>query len=353
MTKKTRGGRPPRVLGETSVRVSAAIRPRYKELIERIAKDREVTVSDAIELAIIKYAETTPIISKKSGPGGLPSGPFGKLKNKNYIDLVRPPYESLYRIYDAIDLSAYFVPTAPGDLRERARGIGRFGRPLTPEEMEGTTIVSDLYATWFQELREWHQDSFLKIERFSGVMRNIENRIALYRFFDPKKLSAALSLDWMEDLPIAKTVNNILMVCLFVVSSLAVAKRKILTDDFFQMINTIKHKNISYEELQRTLSILGYSGMMLAPDRDHVINKVFSDLSVLIDTDVLQFYEVLQFNSEQPPSDLSAVSCARVQLGERDSESRQFKRIDVIEHLISLCDNNKDSPLTENLDHDS
>lgn len=88
-TKETRG-KPPRYLGEKSERISVLVRPRYRQALDIIAKDRGTTLSEAMELAISKLAREI----KLEQDAGDKETPF-------IIDYVRPPYEPLERIYFA------------------------------------------------------------------------------------------------------------------------------------------------------------------------------------------------------------------------------------------------------------
>lgn len=58
ITKRTGRGKPPRYKGEKSTRLSVLVRPRYRQILELIAKDRDSTLSEAMEFAIVKLAES-------------------------------------------------------------------------------------------------------------------------------------------------------------------------------------------------------------------------------------------------------------------------------------------------------
>lgn len=87
MTKKNRVGRPQRYEGEKNVQLSVTIRPRYRQALEIIAKDRNSTLSEAIELAISKLAQET-ILQQDVYLENAPS----------IMDYVRSKYEPLERI---------------------------------------------------------------------------------------------------------------------------------------------------------------------------------------------------------------------------------------------------------------
>lgn len=78
--KKNLGGRPPRYEGEDSIRIGAIVRPRYKHVLDLIARDREATIGETIELAIAKLASAYLI------------------DNRPAIDYFRPENE----LYDSI-----------------------------------------------------------------------------------------------------------------------------------------------------------------------------------------------------------------------------------------------------------
>lgn len=81
MAEKRGRGKPKRYEGEDSVRLSVLLRPRYKKLIELVSKDRQSTLSEALEFIIASF-----------GSHYLADG-------KPILDFVRSKYERLAKYY--------------------------------------------------------------------------------------------------------------------------------------------------------------------------------------------------------------------------------------------------------------
>lgn len=153
-TEVNKGGRPSRIEGEKAIKVSAAIRPRYRKALEIIARDRNMTISDAIELAILRLAENY------------------KIDSEYVINMVRDENEFIERLYEAID-----YPLLALRLRFK-----------TPPKTQ--IFIDDLLGGF--------KASDPKALFISQILSSLKTKDTIVSFFDPSKLSKVFILEFLE-----------------------------------------------------------------------------------------------------------------------------------------------------------
>lgn len=181
-TKKDNRGKQPRYEGEESTRLSVLLRPRYRLAIEMIARDRKSTLGEAMELAIVNLAKEYSI------------------DGKMLIDYIRPPLESLNRIYDCASL--YFQnPEAPKNL-------------LAIQEKHfwyGFHRLESLGSSFRTPVEQY---TFEVLSYFMNPYNNF-NETSIYLYFDLDKLYATLTTDFHEANDKKQTFEYIYSVSLY------------------------------------------------------------------------------------------------------------------------------------------
>ena len=196
--KTNKGGRPQKYPGEDPVRIGALIRPRYKEAIELIARDRSCTLGEAIGFCVAKTARNY-FIDKEP-----------------ILDFIRPKYEIMFYLYSAC-LFDFYDPKSPN---ESYHSINQYKTPYwsfcdqdeyialiekirkTPERFRSkledytlSILTADLYIN----------DSFTK-EFFTtetnatvGFMTMLNTTYGMYsRYFHVEKFLIAIEEAWKE-----------------------------------------------------------------------------------------------------------------------------------------------------------
>lgn len=172
MTKKNKVGRPQRYEGEKNVQVSVTIRPRYRQALEIIAKDRQSTLSEAIELAISLLARETKLQQE-----------FYDKEAPYIIDYVRPKIEPIERLYNAI-------PPMIGVLY-------KFNK----------TEKTNTYDEIINRLYEIPDPLLTPLENHIG--QTIHELNGKLHYFSPTYLLEAIEEDWKEGISSDITARNI------------------------------------------------------------------------------------------------------------------------------------------------
>lgn len=170
--KKETRGKPPRYPGEKSERISVLVRPRYRQALDIIAKDRGTTLSEAMELAISMLARETKLqyeLYDKQAP--------------YIIDYVRPKMEPIERLYFAI-------PPLSGVLHK----FNNVGKTNTYDE-----ILNKLY--------EIPDPLLTPLENHIG--QTIHEMNDKLHYFSALYLEEAIEEDWKEGIPCEETAKNI------------------------------------------------------------------------------------------------------------------------------------------------
>lgn len=129
-TKTGKGGRPSRAPGEKMTRLSVMMRPRFRDALEIIARDRQTSLSQALEYVIAVVARTYKIEGKTVldivvpvTDGDIPRGDWpdvpAPLKELAYLEFTRDPQsqsEEAKREQEAASVSRK-VLTMPASLR--------------------------------------------------------------------------------------------------------------------------------------------------------------------------------------------------------------------------------------------
>lgn len=170
--KKETRGKPPRYPGEKSERISVLVRPRYRQALDIIAKDRGTTLSEAMELAISKLARESKLEHESFD------------KDAPYIiDYVRPKTEPIERLYQAI-------PPLSGVLYKF-----KLTRKINPYN----EILNNLYATPEPLLTPLENHIGQTIHELNGKLQ----------YFSSLYLQEAIAEDWKEGIPYEETARNI------------------------------------------------------------------------------------------------------------------------------------------------
>lgn len=188
MSKKKRIGRPQRYDGEKNVQLSVTIRPRYRQALEIIAKERQSTLSEAVELAISKLAREMQLEQDF-------------LDLYYIIDYVRPKSEPLERLYNAI-------PPMAGVLHKFKKHNHK-----------------NAYNEIMKGLNEKPEPLLTPLEsHVENVLAGLDNK--LY-YFNPTHLQEAIKEDWKEGISSIETNMNIRIVNEFY--------EKIFLEKFFEL----------------------------------------------------------------------------------------------------------------------
>lgn len=135
MTEKRGRGKPKRYEGEDSARLSVLVRPRYKKLIELVSKDRQSTLSEALEFIIASF-----------GSHYLADG-------KPILDFVRSKYERLARYYSctlpffARGIDARYGELVRSDYLNKLKELPR--STLSKEDLFLIDILDPIYDGMF------------------------------------------------------------------------------------------------------------------------------------------------------------------------------------------------------------
>lgn len=221
-----KGGRPSRIEGEKAAKVSAAIRPRYKEALEIIAKERNMTISDAIELSILRLAESYII------------------DGEYVINMVRDENEYIERLYDAID-----YPLLAMRLRFK----------IVPKIQ---SFIDDLLGGF--------KASDPKALFISQILGALESKDTIASFFDPLKLSKVFILEFLE----GKTAQETLITMNAIVSFCMASKDLSLAVYNIQSIKDIK------EDLDKLFASPKNSSDL----KNFIANSIATDGKPLIDS---------------------------------------------------------------------
>lgn len=117
---KNKGGRPQKYPGEDPIRIGALIRPRYKEAIELVARDRGCTLGEAIEFCIAKATRDYAI------------------DDQTILDMVRPKNEILSLLYKASFFDFYNPESTDHNFRKLGLYQASFWSHLDQMELEDT-----------------------------------------------------------------------------------------------------------------------------------------------------------------------------------------------------------------------
>ena len=170
--KKETRGKPPRYPGEKSERISVLVRPRYRQALDIIAKDRGTTLSEAMELAISILARETKLQQE-----------FYDKEAPHIIDYVRPKIEPVERLYRSI-------PPMAGVL---------YKFDITEKTNTYDDIINKLYEIPDPLLTPLQNHIGETIHELNGKLH----------YFSPVYLSEALEEDWKEGIPSDVTARNI------------------------------------------------------------------------------------------------------------------------------------------------
>lgn len=175
MTDKKKVGRPERYLGEKNVQLSVTIRPRYRQAIEIIAKDRNSTLSEAVEIAISKLARETRLQQD-----------YGDKHAPYIIDYVRNEHEPLDRIFFAYS-----------------------SRHITLKYFDIVNI-DNTYAEIMDKLNDTPGPLLSPFELHLGdIIDNFRDQLD---GFNSIYLKEAIAEDWKEGIPSEETEINIKIV---------------------------------------------------------------------------------------------------------------------------------------------
>lgn len=172
-TKKNKGGRPQKYPGEEPVRIGALIRPRYKQVLELVSRDRNCTLGEAIEFSLSKLASEYLI------------------DRKPIIDYVRPAYEPKKRIYEALNLN-YLLSMSD----EEKKIVDENYKNAKWELMNAPRYIKSSLTNYLAE-----------VFRF-----NLEKT---YKIFDLDLLFAAIEENWKEAISTEESMNDIYIVSNF------------------------------------------------------------------------------------------------------------------------------------------
>lgn len=179
--KINKGGRPRKYDGEKSIRIGALIRPRYKQAIDIIARDRGSTLGEVVELAISKLARESKLQHEHLDK----EAPY-------IIDYVRHPYEPLERIYFS------FIP------------LSKIIYDLT--DKTGKTPYQKIMG----RLKETPEPLLSALNIHIGdVIHTLEDELDGLKGFSEPYLLEAIEEDWKEGIPVETTAENIRAVFYF------------------------------------------------------------------------------------------------------------------------------------------
>ena len=106
--KKRSRGKPKRYENEESERLSVLVRPRYKKIIETIAKARQTTISEAMEFAIAYTARNNTLEDRSFYQWVLPANEIAE-RSERYANAILDGNDSYEENFDKfVDFYDYF-----------------------------------------------------------------------------------------------------------------------------------------------------------------------------------------------------------------------------------------------------
>ncbi|QMT41389.1 hypothetical protein [Neisseria shayeganii] len=162
---KNKGGRPKTYEGEKNIRVSIAIRPRYRQAIELISKDRNTSLNEVVEFAIAQLAAKYEI------------------EGKPVIEYIRPMNEERLRIKNTL-----------------IEPQNRTSEYITKKEIDYYSAIM-AYESLPKGILS-PQDKYVM-----GMLDELGPAVSHY--FEIEKLEQAILEDWKIGRPEAETFNDI------------------------------------------------------------------------------------------------------------------------------------------------
>lgn len=262
MNKKV--GRPKKYEGEKNVQLSVTIRPRYRQALELIAKSRESTLSEALELAIYELASSF------------------SYNDTAVIDLIRPKDEILKLVYGAISPINFFTYISlqdkkVGDLTLKDLDIQNFkitrakidkavdSHLLYDLENKPEALLSPLESYIIRILNTHvYKEHLYQIKASERLAHSI------ITFFDKDKIINLIEEAWRLNMPSREIINSILAIELFLSSS------NLLTHLY---INYLKENNINENMSRDDIAIKkveNYVKKMPLPSFEKVQSEIYS-----------------------------------------------------------------------------